>query len=107
MDHVRRLPLGRRIDFAADAYEAVDGADCAVLVTEWNELRTLDLRRLKRRMRRPLLCDLRNVYEAAEAAAAGLTYVGVGQGTDPGTARKPRRAKPGAARKTRKGKGTR
>ncbi len=53
MDHVRRLPLGKRITFAADAYEAVDGADCAVLVTEWNELRTLDLKKLVRRMRRP------------------------------------------------------
>ncbi len=83
MEHVKRLPLGRRIDFASDAYEAVEGADCAVLVTEWNELRTLDLKQLKRRMRRPVLCDLRNVYDADEAAAAGLVYVGVGQGTAP------------------------
>jgi UDPglucose 6-dehydrogenase len=92
MEHVRRLPLGRRIDFAADAYEAVDGADCAVLVTEWNELRTLDLKRMRRRMRRPVLCDLRNVYDADEAAAAGLAYVGVGQGTAPPVrAARPRR----------------
>ena len=83
MDHVRRLPLGKRMTFAADAYEAVDGADCAVLVTEWNELRTLDLKKLVRRMRRPVLCDLRNVYDAAEAAAAGMKYVGVGQGVTP------------------------
>ena len=89
MDHVRRLPLGRRMTFAADAYEAVDGADCAVLVTEWNELRTLDLKKLVRRMRRPVLCDLRNVYDAAEAAAAGMKYVGVGQGVLP--AKKPAR----------------
>ena len=89
MDHVRRLPLGKRITFAADAYEAVDGADCAVLVTEWNELRTLDLKKLVRRMRRPVLCDLRNVYDAAEAAAAGMKYVGVGQGVPP--AKKPAR----------------
>ena len=96
MDHVRRLPIGRKMTFAADAYEAVDGADCAVLVTEWNELRTLDLKKLVRRMRRPVLCDLRNVYDAAEAAAAGMKYVGVGQGVAPvvtrrKTARKPAR----------------
>jgi UDPglucose 6-dehydrogenase len=89
MDHVRRTPLGKKIAFAADAYEAVDGADCAVLVTEWNELRTLDLKKLVRRMRRPVLCDLRNVYDAAEAAAAGMKYVGVGQGVAP--AKKPAR----------------
>jgi UDPglucose 6-dehydrogenase len=80
MEHVKALPLGRRIAFAADAYEAARGADAAVLVTEWNELRTLDLKRLARSMRRPLLCDLRNVYDAEEAAAAGLAYVGVGNG---------------------------
>ncbi len=93
MDHVRRLPIGKRMTFAADAYEAVDGADCAVLVTEWNELRTLDLKKLVRRMRRPVLCDLRNVYDAAEAAAVGMKYVGVGQGVAPAkkAARKPAR----------------
>ena len=52
-------------------------------------MRTLDLKRLARRMRRPVLCDLRNVYDAEEAAAAGMRYVGVGQGTAP--ARKPAR----------------
>ena len=107
MEHVRRLPIGRRIAFAADAYEAVDGADCAVLVTEWNELRTLDLKRLGRRMRRPVLCDLRNVYDADEAAAAGLAYVGVGQGTAQGvrtTRGKARTGRRPAARPTtRKG----
>ncbi|MEO6462987.1 MAG: UDP-glucose/GDP-mannose dehydrogenase family protein [Candidatus Eisenbacteria bacterium] len=83
MEHVKRLPIGKRIDFAASAYDAVEGADCAVLITEWNELRTLDLKQVRRRMRRPVLCDLRNVYDADEAAAAGLAYVGVGQGTAP------------------------
>jgi UDPglucose 6-dehydrogenase len=107
MEHVRRLPLGRRITFAADAYAAVEGADCAVLVTEWNELRTLDLKRLGRRMRRPVLCDLRNVYDADEAAAAGLAYVGVGQGTAPRVrvprAKKRAARRPAARRTTKKG----
>ncbi len=93
MEHVRKLPLGKRMRFATDAYDAVTGADCAVLVTEWNELRTLDLKKLVRRMRRPVLCDLRNVYDAAEAAAAGLAYVGVGQGTAPATRQRARARK--------------
>jgi len=78
---VKRLPIGRRITFADDAYAAVRGADAAVLVTEWNEYRNLDLKRVKKLLRRPILVDLRNVYDADEAIAAGLTYEGVGQGT--------------------------
>ena len=80
MAHVRKLPIGAKIAFAEDAYDAAKGADCAVLVTEWNELRSLDLKRLARAMKKPLLCDLRNVYEPEEAQAAGLRYVGVGRG---------------------------
>ena len=78
-----------------------------MLVTEWNELRTLDLKRLGRTMRRPVLCDLRNVYDADEAAAAGLAYVGVGQGTAQGVRAARARAgagrRPAARRTTRKG----
>jgi UDPglucose 6-dehydrogenase len=112
MGHVKRLLVGRRIEFADDAYAAVKGADCAVLVTEWNELRTLDLRRVRKALRKPVLCDLRNVYDAGEAMAAGLRYVGVGQGLltgPPQPGRKParkaaRRAAPKAAPKAaRKG----
>jgi UDPglucose 6-dehydrogenase len=87
MPHVGRLPIGRRISFADDAYSALKGADCAMLITEWNEFRTLDLRRMKQLMRRPVLLDLRNIYDADEAASAGLRYVGVGQGTPAGKAR--------------------
>ncbi len=76
------------------------GADCAVLVTEWNELRTLDLRKLGRRMRRPVLCDLRNLYDAGAAVAAGMTYVGVGQGVAPAAAPRPRRKQAAATKRT-------
>jgi UDPglucose 6-dehydrogenase len=92
MTHVGRLPIGRRIAFADDAYAALKGADCAMLITEWNEFRTLDLRKMKRLLRKPVLLDLRNIYEAEEAQAAGLTYVGVGQGA----------AKPGSAKAAKK-----
>ena len=78
--HVKGLPIGKRIQFADDAYRALEGADCAMLITEWNEFRTLDLRRMAKRLKRPVLLDLRNIYDADEAKAAGLTYVGVGQG---------------------------
>jgi UDPglucose 6-dehydrogenase len=72
--------LGRRIAFAEDAYQAARDADALVIVTEWNEFRNLNLGRLRRLMRRPVLCDLRNIYRPEVVEAAGMKYVGVGRG---------------------------
>ncbi|MBI3969649.1 MAG: UDP-glucose/GDP-mannose dehydrogenase family protein [Chloroflexi bacterium] len=66
---------------ARDAYDAVDGADAAVVVTDWNEFKQLDLRRLRERMSRPVLVDGRNIYEPAAARAAGFLYHAIGRGT--------------------------
>jgi len=73
----RLLP---EVDYRPDAYSVAEQADALVLVTEWNQFRNLDLGRLKGLMRRPLLLDLRNVYEPERAAAFGFTYHGVGRG---------------------------
>jgi UDPglucose 6-dehydrogenase len=67
------------IDFAEGPYQAAEGADVAVLVTEWNAFRALDLNRLKSIMNAPVLVDLRNVYRAHEVESHGFTYVGVGK----------------------------
>ena len=61
-------------------YEAIEGADAIVLVTEWDAFRALDLDRVKRIARAPVLVDLRNVYDPAEMRAAGFTYTSVGRG---------------------------
>jgi UDPglucose 6-dehydrogenase len=64
-----------------DPYEAVSGAHAAVVVTEWEEIRTLDLERAAALMEEPkLLVDGRNVYEPRAASAAGLLYRGFGRG---------------------------
>jgi len=60
------------VDRVEDAYSAAGGADLAVILTEWNGFRALDLARLAGRMRRPHQADLRNVYSQAEAAGAGV-----------------------------------
>ena len=73
-------PLLPGVTWCADAYEAAAGADCAVLMTEWNEFRGVDLDRLRAVMAAPVLLDLRNVYKPAEMAAAGFAYRGVGKG---------------------------
>jgi len=80
-------PQGRRegeallpgVLWCEDAYEAAAEADAVALLTEWNEFRALDLARLRQSMRGDGFADLRNVYEPAEAAAAGLRYVSVGR----------------------------
>jgi UDPglucose 6-dehydrogenase len=65
--------------YVANAYEACEGADAVVLLTEWNQYRALDLARIRSLMRNPLFIDLRNVYEPERMREAGFQYVGVGR----------------------------
>jgi len=65
------------------AYECMGGADALAILTEWNEFRALDLARVKRLMRQPVLIDLRNIYEPATVTAAGFTYVCIGRPDKP------------------------
>ena len=88
------LPEMKGVTLTKDAYDCARGADAVAIVTEWNEFRNLNLARLKRLLRRPVLCDLRNIYVPAEVEAAGFRHIGVGRGqaAAPGTVR-PRRRK--------------
>jgi UDPglucose 6-dehydrogenase len=69
------------VEMCKDAYEALEGADGVVILTEWNEFRALDLGRVKSLLKRPLMVDLRNIYKPQSMAAAGFTYVSVGRPT--------------------------
>lgn len=72
-------PLLPGVTFFEDPYKAVEGADAAVIVTEWNVLRALDLKRLSQSMAQPVLVDLRNVYPREDAREAGLEWTGIGK----------------------------
>jgi UDPglucose 6-dehydrogenase len=72
-------PLIPNVALCADPYEAAAGADAVVLVTEWDALRALDLRRLAASMRTPVLIDLRNVYPPEDVESAGLAWHGIGR----------------------------
>jgi len=72
-------PHLRGVEMAGDAYEAADGADGLVILTEWNQFRNLDLARVASLMRGRVLLDLRNVYEPAQVRALGFQYEGVGR----------------------------
>ncbi|MGR3660746.1 MAG: UDP-glucose dehydrogenase family protein [Paracoccaceae bacterium] len=68
------------VSWVGDAYEAAQNADLLVILTEWNEFRALDLKRLARKMAQPHMADLRNIYSARDAARAGFTaYDSVGR----------------------------
>ncbi len=67
------------VDYAADPYACAEGADALVIVTEWEQFRALDLRRLRQVLKSPVLVDLRNVYTPDEARKQGFAYVSVGR----------------------------
>jgi UDPglucose 6-dehydrogenase len=68
------------VHFAPNPYECVAGTDAAVIVTEWDQFRALDLNRVKAAMQQPVMVDLRNVYRPAEMHAKGFRYHGIGRG---------------------------
>jgi UDPglucose 6-dehydrogenase len=68
-----------KLHFHKSAYDALEGADGVVILTEWNEFRALDLGRVKQALKQPLMVDLRNIYKPTAMREAGFTYVSVGR----------------------------
>tara|TARA_R110002110_G_scaffold414147_1_gene643253 strand:+ start:114734 stop:116056 length:1323 start_codon:yes stop_codon:yes gene_type:complete len=77
MDEARKLMDGPV--WCEDAYDAMDGADAVAILTEWNEFRGLDFRRMDELLKQPIMVDLRNIYRPEEMAAAGFHYTSVGR----------------------------
>ena len=73
----------RGVTFCDGIAEAVSGADAAVVVTEWEELRSLATAETREAMRNPLIIDGRNLLDPAEVRAAGFAYEGIGRPTSP------------------------
>ena len=67
------------VHFMDGPYQALEGADGVVLITEWDQFRALDLKRMKSLLRVPLVVDLRNIYRSTEMVEAGFSYVSVGR----------------------------
>ena len=66
------------ITYCADPYEAAEGADAILVVTEWDEFRKMDWSRLATIVERPLIIDGRNTLTREEVAANGFHYIGIG-----------------------------
>ena len=67
------------VTYCSGSYEALEGADLVVIITEWNEFRALDLGRVKGLLSQPLMVDLRNIYKPEDMAAHGFSYVSIGR----------------------------
>ena len=79
MNEAKKLLPSQGLTFCKDAYETMAGADALVILTEWNEFRSLDFAEVKKRLKKPILVDLRNIYSPAEMAAAGMDYSCIGR----------------------------
>ncbi|MBU1726126.1 MAG: UDP-glucose/GDP-mannose dehydrogenase family protein [Candidatus Omnitrophica bacterium] len=69
-----------KVHFCKDPYEACKGAECLLVITEWNEFKELDFIKVKKLLKRPLIVDGRNIYEPQKLEKIGFTYVGIGRG---------------------------
>ena len=78
MGNARPLVPGSVV-FSHSAYDAAEGADAIVLLTEWNEFKFLNLERLRRLLRRPLIFDGRNLYEPERMRRLGFEYYSIGR----------------------------
>jgi UDPglucose 6-dehydrogenase len=77
MDEARKYM--KNVEFCRDAYSCVSGADAAVVVTEWDSFRALNLSRIKAALRRPIIVDLRNIYRPADMERNGFQYYSIGR----------------------------
>jgi UDPglucose 6-dehydrogenase len=67
------------IEYCQDPYQTAEGAEALVILTEWNEFKEMDLDRMKKLLRQPIIIDGRNIYDPARMAEAGFTYKSVGR----------------------------
>lgn len=77
MDAFREVTPGA--SYCENPYDAADGADALVIITEWNQFRALELGRLKKALRQPLILDFRNLYDPDKMASQGFRYISVGR----------------------------
>ncbi len=77
MEEARQILTG--VTWCEDSYSAMTGADAVVILTECNEFRAFDLRRIKSLLSAPLMIDLRNIYSPDELARNGFDYISIGR----------------------------
>ncbi len=80
MDEAKKiLKKSSKIKFSKNSYLAAKGADCLCVLTEWEQFKNLDLKKLKKQMHYPLLADGRNIFDKNKLAKLGFSYIGIGR----------------------------
>ena len=78
MERAREV-LNSNVEFVAGPYDAATRADALLILTEWEEFASLDLARLRKLLKYPIVIDGRNLYDPAVMAQHGFTYYSVGR----------------------------
>jgi len=71
--------FGNKVTFAANNYDALRGADCLVIVTEWSEFRRPDFEKMRKLLRSPVIFDGRNLFTPEQMKQSGFTYYSIGR----------------------------
>jgi UDPglucose 6-dehydrogenase len=77
MENAKKIIAG--IEYGKDPYDVCEKADLLIVVTEWNEFKQLDLEKIKKLMKTPVILDARNIYESKEVIKLGFIYQGIGR----------------------------
>ena len=70
----------KKVTYCGDPYSLVKGCDCLLVLTEWDEFRKLDFKRIKKLMKHAIIFDGRNLYHDQNLVAMGFEYYGIGRG---------------------------
>jgi UDPglucose 6-dehydrogenase len=80
MDNAKKIfAKEKNIAYSQELYATVKDADILIILTEWNEFRQLDLKKVKSLIKNPNIIDGRNIYDPQKAKELGFTYIGVGR----------------------------
>jgi UDPglucose 6-dehydrogenase len=78
MDNIKKI-FQDKIQYYDDQFEALEGSEALIILTEWNEFKQADLQKVKSLLRRPLIIDGRNIYEVSEMKKLGFEYISTGR----------------------------
>jgi len=79
MKNAKNMKEFKGVNWSENSYKCIKDADAMVIVTEWNEFRALDLKKVKKLLKQPIVIDLRNVYSKEYMHEAGINYISVGR----------------------------
>ena len=78
MEGAKKMP--KNVEYCENAYDAAQGSDALIFITEWNQFRMLDMEKIKALLRSPVVVDLRNIYDPQYMRKLGFIYSCIGRG---------------------------